>query len=289
MEQFDLVALTSILVATDATLGGRHAVRIGAALANRSGADLLVMTVKPPDENGSGRSAGQLLTSRSERDRPSADLADFFDWLGPDSPNGSEVAVAFGVPGIEIVRVAQQRSANLIVIGRRPRAPQHPLRLGDTADALVRRSDTPVLSVPPQIERFGSALIAIDGSKRSAVILERGMALIGALDIEAIRVVTVETAPDDERSASGQPTGRTLRLERSLEQYRAVASQGSSVALTVRRGAVVDEVLSEVEERHPDMLVIGYRRGGPARLVAPSEIARNLLYSSPTAVLTVPL
>lgn len=282
------MALTTLLAATDATPGGRHAVRTAAQIARAADARLVVLMVRPPEGNGRVAAAGTLLSSRDPRQHESGALGELRAWLGSDEPEGAEVVLAFGVAGVEIARLARQRGADLIVIGRHPRGPAHPLELGETADALVRRSDVPVLSVPPQVERLDSALFALDGTKRSSVVLDVGMRLAPVLGVHSARVVTVEAPDPDDAGDPAHPTGRSLQLGRSLERHR-LADAGSTVALSVRHGRVVEEVLAEAEEHAADLLVIGYRRGGPPRLVGPSEIARNLLYAAPTAVLTVPL
>jgi nucleotide-binding universal stress UspA family protein len=285
--------LTSILAATDTTPGGRHAVRTATWLAEARRAALTVLTVLPASETGT-ESAGSQLVGRCAEPAGAAPIRALRNWLDKDEPRalpgGAELVVGFGVPGIEISRLARRRSADLIIMGRRPRGPRHPLQLGETADVLVRRSDIPIVFVPPQVERFRSALVALDGSTRSHHVLEVGLAVSGALGAVDVRAVTVEPPrPDEPNTVAAQPTGRSRGLERLLDGLGETHTATRSISLAVRCGSVVAEVLAEVEHRGADLLVIGYRRGGPPRFVEPTEIARNLLYSAPSAILTVPL
>ena len=284
--------LTSILAATDTTPGGRHAVRVAARLAAAKDAALTVMTVLPASDVNAGAARSFQRSLRPDR-ADAAPLRALRDWLqegGPQElPGGAELLVGFGIPGIEISRLARRQSADLIVIGRRPRGPHHRLQLGETADGLVRRSDVPILFVPPHVERFRTILIALDGSTRTHHVLELGLPVSRALGAEDVRAVTVEPVLPDESATAVQPTERSRSLERTLNRHSDVAVASRPIALAVRRGSVVEEILAEAEGSEADLLVIGYRRGGPPKFVEPTEIARNLLYSAPSAVLTVPL
>jgi nucleotide-binding universal stress UspA family protein len=250
------------------------------------------MTVLPVSDE-SPESAGSQLRGRCGEQAAAEPLRKLRAWLGVDEPQGlpggAELVVGFGVPGIEISRLARRRSADVIIMGRRPRGPRHPLQLGETADAVVRRSDIPVLFVPPQVKRFQTALVALDGSTRTHHVLDLGFAVSRALGAPDVRAVTVECPRPDELSAAlVHPTERSRGLGRTLDRFGgSVASR--AIPLAVRRGSVVEQVLAEVEHRGADLLVIGYRRGGPPKFVAPTEIARNLLYSTPSAIVTIPL
>jgi nucleotide-binding universal stress UspA family protein len=190
-----------------------------------------------------------------------------------------------------VTSLAGQRSADLIVLGRRPRTREHRLLLGETADAVVRRSDTPVLFVPPETHALGRVLVALDGGDRSVRVLEVAAAFARFVAAGSLEAVIVEPDRDDEAVADSPVplSGRSLRLEAILSQFARDHPDLPPVPLAVRRGHVIDEILAEVEAARPDVLVIGYRRGGPPKVVGPRDIARNLLYAVPTAVLTVPL
>jgi nucleotide-binding universal stress UspA family protein len=234
-----------------------------------------------------------VVVSSDDDARGHEEYGRFRAWLGPDADAGpgerTEIAVGFGVPGIEIGRVASVRGADLIVLGRRSRDPHHRLTLGETADALVRRSPRPVLFVPEEVGAFRRMLVALDGRDRCVTVLEVALALAPALNDPAVTVVTVEPSLDEEASVPGAPArGRTLHLRETVGRFAAQAGRGP-IPISIRRGDVVEEVLREIAELRADLLTVGYRRGGPPKLVGPTEIARNLLYSAPCAVLTVPL
>ena len=63
------------------------------------------------------------------------------------APGARETVVAAGAPYREIVRVAEQRKADLLVIGVGGRGAIDRLLFGSTANHLVRQTPCPVLSI----------------------------------------------------------------------------------------------------------------------------------------------
>src|SRR5439155_21147300 len=121
--------------------------------------------------------------------------------------------VGFGVPGVEISRLADERGADLVLLGRRARSPTHRLLLGETADALVRRAQVPVLSIPQEVGAFGCVLVAMDGNERGFALLPTAVELARATGA-CLQVVTVEPEPAHEpaRAAPTPPLARSLRV-----------------------------------------------------------------------------
>jgi nucleotide-binding universal stress UspA family protein len=202
-----------------------------------------------------------------------------------------ETAVAYGVPGVEICRFGERRDADLMVLGRKPRSQMARLLLGDTADAVARRSRLPCLFVPPGIGPIRRLLVALDGTERGIAVLQTACALARAITA-SLGVVTVEQEPAGEpvHLASALPVERSERLK---SQVRMLLSRervdGSQPLVDVRRGAVVEQVLAALEETAADALVVGYHRGGPPGVIEVGSTARHLAHLAPCAVLTVPL
>jgi len=276
-----------VLVATDESAVGRNAVAIARSISRRLRSRLSILSVCSARSRGEVPAGGLVSTAVNGFSSP--ELAAFQNWLGRDADeqDAPEVAVAFGVTGIEVTRFVRLRESSLLVLGRRPRSPDRRLLLGETADAVVRRCETPVLFVPPDSSGFSRLLVALDGTERAIRVLATALELARDLDA-SLEAITVEPALADETDGS-LPRARSLRLTEMLR--RAASNNGSSsgVPLIVRRGNPIDEILAYAEASRPDALIIGYRRGGPPEVMGPTDIARNLLYAAPTAVLTVPL
>ena len=276
------MSLRHIVVATDESDAGRQAVRAGLDLAGRAAARLTVMrVVSPPAVPLMGAMAGGV--ENAELDAVGTALERLQRWLSADVlPAESDLQVAlgiaFGVPGIEICRFTERRDADLLVLGRKQRSPLARLLLGDTADAVVRRSRVPCLFVQPDSRPIREILVALDGSERGMRVLDGARALADSVSARS-RVVTVEEEEPCEALAPAPPRARSLRLERKVA--------GSAVG--IRRGPIVKEILAEVAARAPDVLAIGYHRGGPPGIIEGSSTARQLTHTAPVSVLAIPL
>jgi nucleotide-binding universal stress UspA family protein len=260
-----------IVAATDESDAGRQAVRTALELAARTGARVTALRVLPFEGTGSGP-ALERLQQWVESDLPPLDP------LPPIS-----YAVAYGMPGVEIARFAEQAHADLLVLGRKPRSQRTRLLLGDTADAVGRRSRLPCLFVPPQGGRPERVMVAVDGSERGMVVLQAADGFARQLGAE-LQALTVERVHLGEPAhlAQATPAARSTRA-----QSRARGSFGRAVE--VRRGDPAEEILAAVDERPPDVLVLGCHRGGPAGVIEAGSTARRVSHTAPCAVLTIPL
>ena len=66
---------------------------------------------------------------------------------------GVRFAVALGKPALEIVKLARQMRADLIVMGTHGLSGASRLLLGSTTEHVLRKADAPVLAVPPRATR----------------------------------------------------------------------------------------------------------------------------------------
>ena len=287
--------LHHILAATDESEAGRQAVRSAIDLALRARARVTVMRAVPVAAMTVAAGAADAYDlSRIEEDRVA--IQRLQQWIGSDLPAQGEpppveLATAFGVPGIAICRLADQREADLVVLGRKQRSQLVRLLFGDTAEAVARRSRVPCLFVPPTSGPLRRMLVALDGSERGMVVLKEACGFARGAGA-SLQVVTVEAGPADEPAvlASTLPVVRNTKLDSRVQALLArEAVAGDVPAVEVRRGGIVDHILSAVHASGPDVLVIGYHRGGPPGIIKASGTARQLAHTAPCAVLTIPL
>ena len=289
--------LRHIVVAADESDAGRQAVRAGLRLAARSTARLTVMRTVPVPA-APALAGPSMSTAPVELDDDAVELERLKRWLDADviPPGDStpvDVGVTFGIPAIEICRFAERQSADLLILGRKLRSRMTRLLLGDTADAVARRSRTPCLFVPPGSGEFRQLLVALDGSERGMTVLTAACGFARGVGAR-LRIVTVEYGPDGEPADLGSalPVGRSRQLRARVgavlgRELEAIA--GAPTAVEIRRGAIVPQILAEAEASHPDALVIGYHRGGPPGMIEAGSTARHLAHMAPCAVLTIPL
>lgn len=284
--------LRHIVVATDESAAGRSAVGAGLDLAARASARLTVMRVFPMDTMPL---LGAMVGGGAGPNAPGAALERLEQWLGTelaDRPGVAvELGIAFGHPGIEICRFAEQRGADLLVLGRKHRSTVARFLVGDTADAVIRRSRIPCLFVEQGCLALGRLLVALDGSERGMRVFAAARAFADSVGA-ALSVVTVEdvNAPHPVEPVPPLPLTRSSRLWSELEPP---AGRGAGTAtetpVAIRQGKVVPEVLAEASAAGADVLAFGCHRGGPAGLLDSGGTARHLAHTAPVSVLTIPL
>jgi nucleotide-binding universal stress UspA family protein len=251
-----------VVVATDGSKEGEHAVQVARVLGARLGAGIVPVMVRFP------LPAGIAPGGVTE----------------PAVPDG--VTLVEGIPAIEIVRYAELQAADLIVISRSPRWHENPYSLGDTCDAIIRRAAVPCLVIPPGQDRFTRMVAALDGSERGMAVL-RGAWQMRRLSGDGLSAIFVEpggTAPREGIAAVSSARGDVL-----ARAMRQALPPEARVPLVPRTGDVVAQVLDGLSVAGGDILAVGVRRGGPAGVSESTGAGRRLLAAAQCAVLTIPL
>jgi nucleotide-binding universal stress UspA family protein len=281
--------LRRIVVATDDSREGQAALLAAARLSQRCRSRVTALTVLERGRDEAARShAVQGLTAR---------IATVMHSL-PNPPK-IEAETALGLPGIEIGRFAEAHSADLVVLGRKHRNDLQRRMLGDTADAVARRSRAPCLFVMAGALEFERVLVALDGSERGLTVL------LAAIDFARLtgaklRAVCVEPAYENEDGVPRLLTGRSARLVETVDGLisssavrRSVWDRGDRIParppVVIHRGPIVTEILREIQQSHADLLFLGYHRGGPASIVDAGSVSRRLTHEAPCGVITIPL
>jgi nucleotide-binding universal stress UspA family protein len=285
--------LRNIVAATDESDAGRQAVRTALDLGSRCSARVTVMRVVAVEAapRFAGVAEGTGFVAAPDE---APELERLHRWLRagvlPEDQIGRvQLGVAFGIPGIEICRYADENEADLVVLGRKRHSPMMRLLLGDTADAVARRSRSPSLFVQPGAPSLRKMLVALDGSDRGMIVLHQACDLahqVGA----SLQAITVEGGHPAEplHLVASLPLARSASLQ---ARVREVLSRKAlpDMPLVIRRGDILERVIAEAQETGADVLVVGYHRGGPPGVLEAGSIARRLAHASPCAVLTVPL
>ena len=143
----------SILVPTDFSECARHAVPVAAELARLLGARVVCLHVVEPVVQPIGFAPvaepmpapelGERMEESAARDLPAFSKSEEFAGLEVED------LMAHGEPAAEIVRVAEERGAGLIVISSHGRTGLGRIIFGSTAESVVRHARCPVLVVKP--------------------------------------------------------------------------------------------------------------------------------------------
>jgi nucleotide-binding universal stress UspA family protein len=120
-----------VVVGVDFSAGAAAALETGRALACLEGAGLCLVHV-------SRRRRSEWLPA----DREAA-------WLRDHDVDPTALHLRHGEPWVELVRMADEMEASLLVTGTHGESGFQPLRLGATASHVALRSRSPVVLVPP--------------------------------------------------------------------------------------------------------------------------------------------
>ena len=135
------MAVKTILFPTDFSTASDAALRHAEPLAKSSGARLLIIHAEePPLAYGGGELYYGLPEPNSERIRTMLE-----DVRPTDPAVAFEHRLAMGDPAGEVVRLAGEEGAELIVMGTHGRTGLTRLLMGSVAEAIVRRAPCPVL------------------------------------------------------------------------------------------------------------------------------------------------
>jgi nucleotide-binding universal stress UspA family protein len=151
--------IRSILLPTDFSECARHAVPYAAHLARLVGARVLCLHVVEPVVPAVGwtpiaeplpvADVGEQLEDSAARELPRFARCEEFEGLDVED------IITRGEASAEIVRVAEEREADLIVISSHGRAGLGRILFGSTAESVVRHAPCPVLVVKPPREGDG--------------------------------------------------------------------------------------------------------------------------------------
>ena len=254
---------------------------------------------------GSGVLPSPPTLSPEERGRLAADLKRLGEDAGADL--SLDVAVVEGQTAVEILRVAGEMPADLVVMGSHGRSGFERLLLGSVTEKVVRKALCPVLTVPrPTSEAgpeapalFKRIVCAIDFSDCSLHALHYAMSLAQEADARLILVHVIE------RPSTIGPGADDMAFPgpRSLQEYVAIAEQEARTRLEdvvpdeVRAYCKVDtvlatgkpyrEILRVAAESQADLLVVGtHGRGAVDRMLFGST-TQHLVRQAACPVLTL--
>jgi nucleotide-binding universal stress UspA family protein len=283
----------TILHPTDLSEPSEAALAVARSLAEEGGDRLVILHVLPD-----AVAAGVDVVLPIDPEAARAALAEVQPPAGPEGRVCSlETLVSQGEPAQEILRVARQTGADLIVMGSQGRSGLARAILGSVAEHVLRGASCPVLVVRPPARgsgplRFRTILVPTDFSAGAEAALREAVAL--AL-VHGGRIAVLHIPHADEpavwvydRMAGGEadPDLLLARLERRTAPYRA---QNPQVLFEhrLREGSPAEEILREAEARRPDLIVLGTRgRSGLDRMLMGS-VAEEVIRGAACPVLAV--
>jgi len=199
----------------------------------------------------------------------------------------------FGAPAVEIVRLAKETGAMLIVLGRSPRSALERFLLGATADRILRLSPVPCLvAASPQVA--ARVLVAVDDSQHGARALRTALRHAAATGAE-VRCVHVVPSPHQGDRGRKELDAALPKVRQFLDTFvgtlRAeAAAEGPvpEVSTTVRTGAAGAEILLEADAWGADLIVAGTHGRGFLQRAILGSTSEHLLHDATASLLVVP-
>jgi nucleotide-binding universal stress UspA family protein len=299
-----------VVVGVDFSDPSLHAAR-WAARHFAPGAELLLVHVihLPPDPLSIGGHSSQreraLETARAAAEIRLRELSDSIAarLIPPE--------IRVGTPDEEIVRVAGEYDADLVVIGRRGGRAGVRGWMGTTAQRVVRRSTVPVLVAREQTGGdtngvVSRVLIAVDDSDVATTVLEWGQHLTEQLSAGATVLHALDTSHCPSVAAPrGASAGVGIYVPRHgppaadghagyaarwlAGRVREVAgSERMTPCVVARPSSHAEVIIAEAEIRRAELIVLGSVGAGAVFRSRLGSVADRVLLCASCAVLVVP-
>jgi nucleotide-binding universal stress UspA family protein len=293
-------ARPSILCPIDFSGASAGALRYAAAIAEHFVTRLIVLTVEDP-----------LLAQAMDlgtgghwtRDASETEIARFVSDTFVDDASMAAMCehdVAVGKPAVEILRVARERSCDLIVMSSHGLTGVSKLFFGSTTERVLRETTLPVLVTPPvnpgaihveDAPRFLGRIVApVDLSPASPHQVHVAGGLAEALDLPLIVLHVIEPVRSRLLSRShgaGLDTSRQAAAEAALNELIAEVSSRVKKEALVVDGEPADEAARLVRDRRAGLVVMGLHQSpqlGPRM----GSVTYRMLCLSPSLVLALP-
>jgi nucleotide-binding universal stress UspA family protein len=288
--------LDRILIATDGHHPSLGALRVGAALVRELGSRADVVSVlepSPPFASGGadlgGEAWGRVTAAASAalRDRVREQL----EILG-GALSERELRVVIGPPAATIVRLAQEISARLIVVGLGRHGIADRWFGTEMALRVMRLAHVPVLAVPPEgASRPARGVVAMDFTDYSRDAARVAAALLRPGGELHLVHVLWDAQPALHRSGRSEwlREYRALVTERlSHEVGRAAESGGVQVRPHMALGDPAREILRLADEIDADLIAAGSHGAGFVGRVLMGSVSTRLVRGARSAVLVAP-
>jgi nucleotide-binding universal stress UspA family protein len=155
-----------VLLAYDGSIEGRRALREGAKLAQFCGAEVFLLAVVETASSVASLDGGVMISMDDQYAAYESILAEGAERL--KSMGFTPTArLGMGAPGPEIVGVAEEIDANLVVVGHRPKGPLARWLFGNVGTYLVRHLRCSVLVAQTEIsdDQFAQLIVSSGQAK----------------------------------------------------------------------------------------------------------------------------
>jgi nucleotide-binding universal stress UspA family protein/uncharacterized membrane protein YfcA len=272
-----LLRVDRLLLATDGSEYSDGATAVALDFAQKSGAQLTAMSAVLIDMGS--QSAGALALKQAKAAAEEA-LQTVREKAAHKGIEITTVLRQAARPAKEIVHLADDLHADVIVMGRRGKRGLARLMVGESTREVIGYADCNVLVVPKASTMWNRRiLLGTDGSRHSemAGVVTRELAKRFGLPVSVVAVMGPKH--DEKRRAEGREAAERMRA--------ALARDGVDAEATVVEGDPGTEVARCAQQRGADLVVMGsHGRTGFGRLLLGS-VSEKVIGQATCAVLVV--
>jgi nucleotide-binding universal stress UspA family protein len=236
-----------------------------------------------PDANATVHDLDALRMSLRE-----SELNDLMHMLEPLPKWTREVIV--GSPARDLVQIAEQRGADLIVVGRRRHGSVDRLLGGETTLQVMRMSTVPVLAVDSDLERPHTVVAAVDFSESSLAAANYAVKMTA----QPGKVFVVLVDPPLELLPKGftYPDASSTDVDSREHLIRFAATMDRRAEILVEpivvNGRPVNALVEFAESVGADLIVAGSHGHSRLDRLLLGSVSTGLVRNSNNAVLVVP-
>ena len=248
--------IATILVAVDPGEASRSAFAEALRLAQFLKVRLLVVSVTPRYEGNMHR--WKIANADARLNEPFVNCLEEMQEIAAKAGQPVEAIHAVGDPVEEIVRLADEEQAGLVVLGYPKRSLLERVLLGRTAARVIGYSPCDVLMIPEQsVVNFNRILVGIDGSRYSMEAGERALHLAAAFGGE-VHALSVLDIPLERSMLYGVVKAAE---QKQFPPLRTLAEQGQRLGVRVqteiREGSPYATIVKYGQDKEVDLIVLG--------------------------------
>ncbi|MGE0431276.1 MAG: universal stress protein [Planctomycetota bacterium] len=279
-------ALQTVVVATDLSQASHAALRVAAEIAVRNGSKLIIAHVIERPDTHAADVFDHGVESEIMADADSALREAVSHLPGEFTTHLVDIRLLHGRALPELLKLAGNSRADLLVTGTHGRDGIDTLVLGSIAEKLARKAPCPVLVVKPDFHEthFSRPMVAVDFSDDAVRAVRRGLQLCQAFGLTRLALLHVYDVPQryikpgitpqqaaEAVRAHVQETGTTW-----LDHFSGQHS-GITLELTLQAGSPGTAIPEFALAHGTDLIVMGTRgRTAAARMLLGSVTERVL-------------
>ena len=269
-----MAKLETLLLATDGSTFSEGAIREALKLAKKCSSRLFVMSVVITNLEFEV-TMPQLI---DKEDKESLEHLEAIKARASKEGIECDIAVIHGDdPYQDIVRQAQEKHADIIIVGRHGRTGLLRLMMGNVTAKVIGHAPCNVLVVSPGAStEFKDILVTTDGSRYSKAAFLEAISIAKRCNS---RLIAVSVAHSDEEIKSAQDN---VQMALELASQEGLNIEGAAVI-----GKSYDAIVDMAKQKQADLIIVGsHGRRGLERLLMGSVTERVIGHSG-TAVLVI--